>query len=867
MSVLRIASTPGDLVLFETGPNVPNHRRQHPHVMTETQLFKSAIRHHQAGQLADAERIYRQILAANPSHFGSLHLLGILAHQVGRHDAAIDLFGRAIACNDRVPECHYNMGLALAAAGRMQEAAAEFATAIALKDDYAEAHMNLGNAYKSLGRGEQAIASFERALALKPNVAELHYNLANVFAEKGDLGRATIGYERALALKADYAEAHSNLAIALIAQGQFDDAVAHHRRALALNPNLVQAQVSFGNALMVQGRLEDATAAYEQAIARRPDFAEAHCNLAYIRMIQGKAEEAVERYRRALTFDPDLVAALINIAKLLLGTGDQVQAFDFVKRALRNTQTHETKTLFAHCVKNLEATTPSEEHRALVTRALSEGWGRPKEFARFALSLIKLNPQIASYLKRAKEARRLPPRELIGTAALKAAARDELLRCVMETTRVQDVDIERFLTAARAWLLDVVANPSAGETDGLVLAFYCSLARQCFINEYVFSSTDEELARVQALRESLSAAIQMGEVPPELHLAAVAAYGPLEAVPGTECLLQRSWSEPVSALLVQQVQEPQEERRYRASMPRLTAINDRISVAVKVQYEDNPYPRWINPAPSGAQVTVDTYLRRFAPAYRPPEEASGFDLLFAGCGTGQEVIEAARYFSGVRILAIDLSLTSLGYAKRKAHALGITNVEFAQADILELESIGRRFDVIESNGVLHHMAEPMRGWRVLASLLRLGGVMHIGLYSALARQDIVAARTFIAERGYQPTLNDIKRCREEMMAADDGTPLKSLTKIGDFFSASECRDLLFHVQEHRLSLPEIKHFLQEQALQFLGFDIDDSVITKYRARFPAAEVTDLDRWHIYETENPNTFSSMYQLVVQKPQPP
>jgi tetratricopeptide (TPR) repeat protein/2-polyprenyl-3-methyl-5-hydroxy-6-metoxy-1,4-benzoquinol methylase len=833
--------------------------------MTETQLFKSAIRHHQAGQFADAERIYRQILAANPSHFGSLHLLGILAHQAARHDAAIDLIGRAIACNDRVPECHYNMGLALAAAGRMQEAAAEFATAIALKDDYAEAHMNLGNAYKSLGRGEEAIASFERALALKPNVAELHYNRANVFAEKGDLGRAKIGYERALALKADYAEAHSNLAIALIAQGQFDDAVAHHRRALALNPNLVQAQVSFGNALMVQGRLEDATAAYEHAIARRPDFAEAHCNLAYIRMIQGKTEEAVERYRRALTFDPDLLAALINIAKLLLGTGDQVQAFEFVKRALRNKQTHEIKALFAHCVKNLEATTPSEEHRALIIRALSEGWGRPKEFARFALSLIKLNPQIASFLNRAKAAypRRLPPRELIGTAALTAAAGDELLRCVMETTRVQDIDIERFLTAARTLLLDVVANPSAGETDGLVLAFYCSLARQCFINEYVFSSTDEELARVQALRESLSAAIQTGKVPPELHLAAVAAYGPLEAVPGTECLLQRSWPEPVSALLVQQVQEPQEERRYRASMPRLTVINDRISVAVKGQYEDNPYPRWINPAPSGARVTVDTYLRRFAPAYRAPEEVSGSDLLFAGCGTGQEVIEAARYFSDVRILAIDLSLTSLAYAKRKAHALGVTDVEFAQADILELESIGRRFDVIESNGVLHHMAEPMRGWRVLASLLRPGGVMHIGLYSALARQDIVAARTFIAERGYQPTLNDIKRCREEMMAADDGTPLKNLTKIGDFFSASECRDLLFHVQEHRLSLPEIKRFLQEQALQFLGFDIDDSVITKYRARFPAAEVTDLDRWHIFETENPNTFSSMYQLVVQK----
>ena len=142
--------------------------------------------------------------------------------------------------------------------------------------------------------------------------------------------------------------------------------------------------------------------------------------------------------------------------------------------------------------------------------------------------------------------------------------------------------------------------------------------------------------------------------------------------------------------------------------------------------------------------------------------------------------------------------------------------------------------------------------------------MHVGLYSELARRDVVAARTFIAERGYRSNLHDIKRCREDIIAAPDGSPLKNLTKISDFFSASECRDLLFHVQEHRMSLPQINAFLQEHSLQFLGFDIDRSVINKYRARFPDADVLDLDRWHIFETENPDTFSSMYQFLIQKP---
>jgi SAM-dependent methyltransferase len=300
-------------------------------------------------------------------------------------------------------------------------------------------------------------------------------------------------------------------------------------------------------------------------------------------------------------------------------------------------------------------------------------------------------------------------------------------------------------------------------------------------------------------------------------------------------------------------------------MPRLTPISDGVSAAVRQQYEENPYPRWVKPAPVGAKIPVAAYLRGIAPGYRDVARNDGFDVLMAGCGTGQEVIECARKFSDARFLAVDLSLSSLGYAKRQAQSFGLTNIEFAQADILALGSIGRSFDMIESNGVLHHMADPMHGWAVLVSLLRPGAAMRIGFYSELARRDVVAARVFITERGYGATIDDIRRCRQEMKAANEGTPLRNLTKIGDFFAASECRDLIFHVQEHRLSLPQIKAFLDGHGLEFLGFDIDEAVIARFRSRFPDAEdALDLDRWHVFETENPDTFVSMYQFLLQKP---
>src|SRR5439155_11233681 len=132
-----------------------------------------------------------------------------------------------------------------------------------------------------------------------------------------------------------------------------------------------------------------------------------------------------------------------------------------------------------------------------------------------------------------------------------------------------------------------------------------------------------------------------------------------------------------------------------------------------------------------------------------------------------------------KVLAVDLSRASLAYAMRKTRALGRTNIEYAQADILKLGSLEKSFDVIESSGVLHHLADPLAGWRVLLTLLRPGGFMAIGLYSEIARADIVATRAFIAGQGYRPTAEDIRRCRQDLL--DAGERFKNVTASGDFF--------------------------------------------------------------------------------------
>ena len=165
--------------------------------------------------------------------------------------------------------------------------------------------------------------------------------------------------------------------------------------------------------------------------------------------------------------------------------------------------------------------------------------------------------------------------------------------------------------------------------------------------------------------------------------------------------------------------------------------------------------------------------------------------------------------------------------------------------------------------MLHHLADPLLGWRTLLGLLTPGGFMRLGLYSAIARSGIAAAREIIAARGLAATGEGIRRARQELIAARDPR-FDTVLCSPDFYSTSACRDLLFHVQERALTLPEIGAFLAQQRLTLLGFELGAPVLARYRAAFPDDRaMTDLANWHRFESENPDTFGGMYQFWVQK----
>jgi ubiquinone/menaquinone biosynthesis C-methylase UbiE len=243
------------------------------------------------------------------------------------------------------------------------------------------------------------------------------------------------------------------------------------------------------------------------------------------------------------------------------------------------------------------------------------------------------------------------------------------------------------------------------------------------------------------------------------------------------------------------------------------------------------------------------------------------DVLVAGCGTGQQAVGVAGRFQHCSILAIDLSLASLVYAARRAEDQGMRNITFAQADILELGALGRDFDIIECVGVLHHMESPIDGWRALLGCLRPGGVMKIGLYSQMARREIAVEQASDAWRRVTPDPDGLRGYRHDLIKRyhNQASGLSSIVSSRDFSSMSEFRDLLFHVQECRFSLPKIEMVLEELGLRFLGFELPDADrAAKFREVYPETSAsTSLSKWHTFEQANPNTFAGMYQFWVER----
>ena len=242
-----------------------------PASSTASRSLDRAIGHHQAGQLADAERLYLQILQADPDDFDARHLLGVIRHQQGRSVEAADLIARALRSNPTSARALSNYGLILSELGRLDEALAALDRVATTNSDLPDAHNTRGHVLQRLGRNEDALDSFDRALALHPGYVEAHNNRGNALQGLRRYADALANYDRALALRPDYPEAHYNRGSALRQLKRDAEALVAFDQALALRPGYAEALFSRGDVLAQLKRHAEAIASYDRAIAIWPD--------------------------------------------------------------------------------------------------------------------------------------------------------------------------------------------------------------------------------------------------------------------------------------------------------------------------------------------------------------------------------------------------------------------------------------------------------------------------------------------------------------------------------------------------------------------------------------------------------------------
>jgi tetratricopeptide (TPR) repeat protein len=299
-----------------------------------TSLLAEAYALHQAGRLAEAEKTYNQILATQPDHFDSLHLLGIVFHQRGDHAQALKHIDRALKISPNNIPALNNRGIALRELKRFEDALASYDRALELWPDYAEALLGRANALKELQRFEEALASYDRTLRLRPNWVDVHVHRGNVLHALERFDDALASYDHALALRPDLAEAHANRGSALHALERFEEALASHDHALALRPDHAEAHYNRGNALHKLRRFEEALTSYEHTLALRPDYVEALANRGVTLHGLKRFEEALASYDRALAVRPDYAEAFVDQGDTLCELKRFEEALASYERAL-----------------------------------------------------------------------------------------------------------------------------------------------------------------------------------------------------------------------------------------------------------------------------------------------------------------------------------------------------------------------------------------------------------------------------------------------------------------------------------------------------------------------------------------------------
>jgi tetratricopeptide (TPR) repeat protein/2-polyprenyl-3-methyl-5-hydroxy-6-metoxy-1,4-benzoquinol methylase len=630
-------------------------------------------------------------------------------------------------------------------------------------------------------------------------------------------------------------------------------------KAIKINPNNPSINNNLGNIFFELGESQKSLSFYEKAVKLKPDFFQAHYNLGIIFNNLGKYEKAINCFEKVIKYQPDDIKSYNILGKILKELGEYKKAFSYYEKSIKinpnNIVTINSILDFFTSIKLSELNKINiESIKKLIIFLFKKKINHNGIFHKAKL-LIFSNEN-----KNKVEEVINSDSSLLNNEIIQKVLKEEMFLLMLQNCFIRDIFLEKLLTKLRKEILFSLENSKTNILNEY-FNFIISLAEQSFLNEYVFFQSEEEINYIKNLEKKILNNKEINEQ----EITILGCYLPLKNLESikNKLLNYNSKNFLINKMIEMQINEPLKEIALKNSIKSIKIISDEISKKVRDQYEENPYPRWRY----ANVVSTDNFLVQLNNDIKPNniELNNKFfnpNVLIAGCGTGQHLIHVIGYQNS-NIVGVDLSRTSLAYAKRKIEETGYKNVEFLQGDILDLKNLNRKFDVIECGGVLHHMKEPLKGLKVLLELLEPHGFLKLGLYSEISRKHLASVREFIKKKKFKNSVKDIRDCRNAIINQNEDQLLHKVIQNNDFYSTSGTRDLIFHVQEHRFTIPEISKILNDFDLEFLGFT-NPYFKKEFLQSFPDDRKNlSLDNWNQFEINNPKAFVGMYQFWVRK----
>ncbi|MFT7411087.1 MAG: 2-polyprenyl-3-methyl-5-hydroxy-6-metoxy-1,4-benzoquinol methylase [Oleispira sp.] len=656
-----------------------------------------------------------------------------------------------------------------------------------------------------------------------------------------------------------------------INQDVLESALYKVKQALDINPSGIRGLNLLARIELFVGNAHKAQLIINRALSTNPDSPTVLYSAGHVALALGKLTLAEKHFNASLKISKVATRSASSLAYTYLEQRQYVKAFQLYQELIKTHENdpHIRNKLFESAA-HINADYYSKELEANILRYLS--------FENVEHSLLRnLITTLLHHKFQINEAS--TPLEF------EQIANDPLLLSSLKRFYFCDALLERLFISLRQTLLFSTVKDMTIPSTHLALAH--DMAVQTQLNEYVWPITQNEQDIITGLETLLvqvteSTQWQLDDIAPAILI--LAQYKNLSKTPLASVLVSKAVKRALKTSYLndivdyaintrdQEIELAKNLPYWSHTHPSYNESNNEsrrqnaVSFKVRAQYEENPYPRWkdmgFNTAGSYQQALLKNFPELNLSHWQGKKK---LNVLVAGCGTGRQAIRLASYFNDLNIVAIDLSGRSLAYAKQQASKYNVENIQFIQADILDFSDFPILFDVIECSGVLHHMEDPEQGLQSLQKLLSPTGVMKIALYSETARKQVISFRKLMAHNKQQSGQDlDQRLLRQALLMNQIPGDWDDIINSNDFFSMSNCRDLIFHEQEQQFTPNTISNLLANNQLDFVGMLPSTSAQQAFETTIGKLNGHNtLENWDKVEQRQQDIFSGMYQFYCRK----